>query len=477
MKLIKILCSTALLLSATLLSAQTFDDALRYSFLDPLGTARSVGAGGALGPLGADYSVINTNPAGLAWMRRSEFMITPGLIINTTESTLANGTGNLPFSDAEAGFKLPNIGYVVASRGVNFALGLNRIADFNQQFFYRGSSRGSIVNRWEEQANAFGIAEGTEAGIAFDAAAVYDNNGFFISDFTNFSETPVMKEQLVQRSGSLNEFSIAFAGNSQDKLLWGVALGIPFLNYQEEKEYAEEDPNDEIDFFDNLTYRQNLSATGSGINLKVGVIYRMTQMIRLGASVHTPTYYQVDESFDNDLTYNFTDVEGPKQGFQQSPLGEFNYNLRSPWRFNAGAGAVFAKNGFVTGEVEYINYGSNRFIFDGFSEDEAVVNQEIEANLTDAVRLRLGAEYAQGALRLRAGLGTQQAPLVGDDTWYNSISAGLGLRQDRYFLDFAYRRTGLQGTYSPFVTTEVPQQFINNDTVAEVFLFTVGFKW
>ncbi|RMF04642.1 MAG: hypothetical protein D6772_00300 [Bacteroidetes bacterium] len=468
-----------------MLSGQTFDDALRYSFIEPFGTARFVGAGGALGPLGADYSVINTNPAGLAWMRRSEFMFTPALVLNTTESTLVNGSGNLPFSDAEAGFKLPNVGYVVATRGVNFALGLNRIADFNQQFFFQGSSQGSIVNRWEELANAFGVAEGTEAGLANEAFALIDNNGVFITDLSGYENLLIRKEQLVQRSGSLNEFSIAFAGNSEDKILWGVALGIPFLNYQEEKAYQEEKdfntkPTELLDSpFNDLRYNQDLTATGSGINLKLGIIYRMNQMVRFGASIHTPTYYQIAETFGTEIVYRYTDVDGTLQSSppNTSSLGDFNYKLRSPWRFNGGVGAVFGKSGFLSGEVEYVNYSSNRFIFDGFSQDEAIVNDEVEDNLTSALKLRVGGEYAQGALRLRAGLGTQQAPLANDDTWYNTLSAGVGLRQDRYFVDFAYRRTGLQTTYSPFVTTNVPQQFVDNNVVGEVFLLTVGFKW
>lgn len=468
-------------LSGIALQAQNFGDALRYSFTEPMGTARFIGAGGALGPLGADYSVISTNPAGLAWMRKSEFVITPGLLVNNTNAELDNGN-NLPFSDADAGFKLPNIGYVAASRGrnsktFNIGLGLTRLADFNQQFFYQGSSQGSIANRWAEQANAFGIDEGTEAGIAFDAAAIYDRNGFFISDFTDFSNTPVMKEQLVQRSGSINELGIAFAGNPNDKLLWGLAIGIPIVNYQEEKEYKEVDPDGNIDFFDDLTYRENLSATGSGINLKLGIIYRATQIVRVGLAVHTPTYLQIDEEFDTELEYAFTDAEGSFNNFAQSPLGEFSYNLRTPWRFIGGAGAIIGKSGFISGEIEYANYEGNRFIFDGFSADEAIVNKELDDNLSGALKVRLGGEYAAGPLRLRGGFGLQQAPVVDDDTFYNTFSAGVGFRADRYFFDFAYRRVGIQNTYTPFVTTDAPQQFVDNDVTNEAFVFTVGFKW
>ena len=59
--------------------AQTISDALRYSNLEVGGTARTVGVGGGIGALGADYSVLSTNPAGIAAFRTNEFVITPGV--------------------------------------------------------------------------------------------------------------------------------------------------------------------------------------------------------------------------------------------------------------------------------------------------------------------------------------------------------------------------------------------------------------
>ena len=45
--------------------AQTAYDAVRYAGDELNGTARFVGMGGAMGALGADISVIGTNPAGI----------------------------------------------------------------------------------------------------------------------------------------------------------------------------------------------------------------------------------------------------------------------------------------------------------------------------------------------------------------------------------------------------------------------------
>ena len=62
-----------LLLSITQLFAQSHYDAFLYSESNLLGTARSSGMANAFGALGADMSVLSTNPAGLGVYQSVEF--------------------------------------------------------------------------------------------------------------------------------------------------------------------------------------------------------------------------------------------------------------------------------------------------------------------------------------------------------------------------------------------------------------------
>lgn len=484
MNVFKQLAFLSLLFLSSFLSAQNFGDALRYSDFDPVGTARFTGAGGAMGPIGADFSVLSTNPAGLAWIQKSEFMISPGLYISSANSRLVNGSNNPAFDDAAVQFNLPNIGIVTSSRrsngmeNFNFGIGLNRLADFNQQFYYEGLSSGTIVQRFEELANDRGLDD-FEAGVAFDAGALIPDNGAYISDYTLDPDGgEILRAETVVRSGALNELSFGFAGNLENRILWGLSVGVPFLKYSEEKEYTETDQNGQVDVFDDLRYTQQLTTDGAGINLKLGFIYRPHQALRFSAAVHTPTYYQISEIYETTMDYGYTlPGESPVDGSAASPEGQFNYNLRTPWRLLGGVGTIFGKSGFLTGEVEYVNYGKNRFLFDNFSSDEAEINQETQDNLSSAVKIRTGAEYVMGNFRLRGGVGLQQAPIVGDNTFYPTGSFGLGLRQKSYYLDFAYRRTGQKTTYTPYLTADATQQFVDNDTVRENFVFTLGFRW
>ena len=482
MKSIKILSFGIAFFSFGLLSSQNFGDALRYSLLDPIGTARFTGAGSALGPLGADFSVMSTNPAGMAWMRKSEFIISPGLAVTTTDAKLANGSNNLLYNDATANFRLPNMGIVTSSRGgsgmetFNFGIGINRLADFSQEFSYQGTSAGSITDRFQELANDFG-PDDFEAGLAIDAEVLFFDNEFYFSDYAFAPDVPITRQQTIIRDGGLSEIVFGFAGNVKNQVLWGLTLGVPILNFDEEKIYEESDPNDEVPVFDNLRYTETLTANGAGLNMKFGIIYRLHQALRFSLAIHTPTFFQMDEGFSTELDYDYTlDVGGPQSG-DASSMGDFNYGLRTPWRFLVGAGSVVGTKGFLSAEVEYVNYSNNRFLFEGFAEDEAIVNKEVADNLEGAIKLRTGGEITLGDFRMRGGIGLQQTPIVGDDTFYTDFSFGLGYRKGKYFADLGYRRAGQQQAYTPYLTADAPQQIVDIDVVREHFVFSVGTRW
>lgn len=480
----RIFNTLVLMLFATFLFAQNSTDALRYSMLDFGGTARSVGAGSALGALGADFSVMSTNPAGLGWYRRSEFIFSPGVASSTTQSRLLNDINNGFSEDSRAVFNLAGLGTVIASRPrsndwttFNFGLGFNRVADFNQRFFFRGDSKGSIVNRWQEIANSEAGLSDFESNIAYDAEALYDldNDGFYESDFELEPDAIINREQTVISKGSISELGIALAGSYKDRLLIGLSIGVPFVSFTEEKTYREIDDNDEVPFFDDLTYRENLTTTGIGVNAKLGIILRPHQAVRLGAAVHTPTAYSLEDNYSAALEYNFTD--GDAFVGRDSTDGLFDYKLRSPWRFIGSAGIIIGKSGFISGEVEHVDYGKNRFNFDTFTSEERIANDSITNILTAATNVRLGGEFVYDIFRFRAGFGLHYSPYANDDTVNNSYSFGFGIREQNFFIDFAYRRRTFEEGYIPYLTSQSPEQLVNNETNNDQFLLTLGFKF
>lgn len=471
--------------------AQGAFDALRYSTFEVSGTARSAGVGGGLGALGADFSVLGTNPAGLGMYRRSEFVLTPGFLITNSESRLLNDSDRRKAEESKSNFNLGALGVVVASKPrvgkwstFNFGFGFNRIANFNQKLFFEGTSTGSIVDRFQELANGNEGLDDFESGVAFDAFALYDEDpvdGFYETDFELDTSALIKRQQFVDTKGGVTELVISLGGNYDEKFIIGATLGVPFISLTEDKEYQEIDegggPDGNVPFFDDLTYTEELTTTGIGINFKLGMIYRINQMFRVGLAAHTPTGFRLEDSFKTSMDYNFT-VNEPQSGSAESPDGLFDYKLRTPWRLIGSLGVIIGKSGFVSAEVESVNYGKNSFSFDNFVEQEKEANDGVKANLESALNIRLGGEFSYNIFRFRAGLNLLQSPLVGDDTTNNSISAGVGIREKNFFVDLAYKRFNVQETYVPYLLSDASQQqFVNNDIGTNQFVLTLGFKF
>ncbi len=481
--------SFLLLVTATIY-AQNASDALRYSRFDFGGTARSVGVGGALGALGADFSVLSTNPAGLGWYRRSEFIFTPAVNATTTQSQLANDKSSGFSEDSRGVFNLSSFGVIVAGTprggdwsGVNFGIGINRLADLNQTSYFRGASRGSITDRFLELANSNAGLDDFEAGLAFDANAIYDfdDDGFYESDFELEPDALVKKNQSIISKGSISEMALSLAGNYKERVLIGATIGLPFVTYSENKVYQEVDDgagaDGDIPFFDDLKYEEKLTTTGVGVNFKLGVIVRPIQALRLGAAVHSPTAYSLEDNYSNSIVYNYTEDNKGYTGSADSPDGSFKYKLRSPWRYIGSAGVIVGKIGFLSGEVELADYGNTKFRYADFRDAEQEVNDSIVNVLTSSMNIRFGGELVYEIFRFRGGFGLHQSPYAGDDTVNNSFSAGFGIRGESVFLDFAFRHYNYKETYIPYGTSQAPQQFVDNEVNNNQFLLTMGFKF
>ncbi|KAA3621552.1 MAG: hypothetical protein DWQ02_27565, partial [Bacteroidetes bacterium] len=321
-----------MLLMATFIHAQNETDAVRYSQYSQIGTARSMGMGNAMGALGADFSVLSTNPAGLAWFRKSVFELTPGMTKKEVNSLLTNDVKNNVWRETKTKFNFHNIGLVrtmyrpgqkVAT--FNFGIGMNQLADFNRNFYFQGDSKGSIVNRFQELANGSDGFDEFESGVAFDAEALFDDpqDGYYESDFDLSPDALTTKEQSVQTNGSIKEIVVGMAANVDEKILVGLTMGLPIVSFTERKEYREVDNGEgdigNVPTFDDLEYTEYLNTTGGGVNLKMGMIYRMSQAIRLGVAVHTPTLYEVTDNYYTTMTYNYTLSDTPSQGYAASP--------------------------------------------------------------------------------------------------------------------------------------------------------------
>ena len=484
----------ALFLSANMF-AQTTGDVLRYSYLRPGGTGRFIGTGGAMGALGADFSTLSTNPAGLALFRTDELTVTPGLKFAHTNTTLSGGE---TYEEDKSAFGFENVGLVFnttprASRWKTFnvGLGFNRQNNFNQSVFYQGSSNGSIMNGFFNEAQSVFAGGGSEqdlypfgAGLAWQANAIYFQDNALSYDFAGNENAAVDRSQTVNTFGSMNEMLISFAGNYDEKLMVGMTVGVPFVNYRLEGEYVESDPGGDVagnvPYFGSLTYTELLRTEGIGVNLKLGVIYKVNQMLRLGVAVHTPTSLGLTDTYSNTFAYSYGDGSGSYTGDPvSSPDGVSDYRLRTPWRAIASAGLVVKKYGFLSADVEWVDYGANRYNLTSNAATtenelyERELNQDIQRKYQQAMNIRVGGEAAIENFRLRAGVSLNGKPEEGADGFNAAYSAGVGVRGESFFLDLGYRRYTGKSSVLPY---DGAPTAVTENTSSDVVL-TLGFKF
>lgn len=486
-------------------SAQSEEDALRFSYLQPQGTARSMGFGGALGSIGADFGTLSVNPAGIGVYRSSEFMFTPSLKLNNNDATYLGQSS----SDNSTRFTFNNLGFVLTSaaegkryqrskwKAYSFGFGINRMADFSRNYTFGGlNTTSTFSERFALDANASNDLDndlgnpGTLAGLGYQSYLIEeDANGSFYS--VPYDATASINQlKTVEQRGGLTDINISFGGNYDETFMIGATVGIPSVRYFRDITYTESDasgnPDNDFDYF---TYKESMSIKGSGINLKLGMIYKANDYVRLGAALHTPTYFNLQNVMNTSIvsnTENYKNYLGEGGGpvtAVTAPENIYDYGLTTPWRGVLSGSVILGKFGFITADYEFVDYSSARFNFSSVDKSyETDVNQSIRSNYRGASNVRVGAEGRVDNFMMRLGFGYYGSPYK--NASYNAdrydISAGVGLRFDGWFVDLAYVRSMMDQKVYAYVLDYADQLIAPtatlNTSLNNVAL-TVGFKF
>jgi hypothetical protein len=480
----KILFGSFLFAFATAVAcAQSTDDALRYSRTDFGGTARSMGMAGAFSTVGADFSAASTNPAGLALYRKSEISLSPSLYFSNTESTYLDSTLN----DSRSNFNLQHFNFVSARTlrddqkntrdwyGSSFSIGYNRLANYNSQQSFAGfNTQNSITDYYA--ALAEGVPEDKiRDDMPFDAGLAYwvylinpDATG---SHYTaTAAGGRVMQTQYQLEKGGMDEGSIAISGNYKDKLYLGASLGIPIIKYTKEKTYSETDASDVIDNFESLSQTDVVKASGVGINGKLGAIYRPTEGLRVGLAVHTPSLLFMNEEFSTYME-SFTSTSLSDQSD-----GTYEYRIKTPWNINTGISYVFGKTGLISLDYAWTDFSQMEFDTDGDDQFRIQINNAIRQKYKPVSTLRIGGELAYHIFRIRAGYSLSGSPYNDatlSDFKRQSITGGVGVRDENIFADVAFVHNTYKDRYTPYPTASD----VSLNGSANNVVFTLGFRF
>ncbi|MBO0932648.1 OmpP1/FadL family transporter [Fibrella aquatilis] len=483
-------------------------DVFRYSDQPITGTARFQGLGGGHVAIGGDASSAFTNPAGLGFYNRSELSISPGVRLQNVGVNYAGQNTNsnkaVPFVGQAALIFAGEPSRQGSMRRGTFGITYSRQVSLGNEFAFTGlNNRSSITDAWAADLNSFNIASGVvDRVFNRNTNQVTDINGIpgtaylaaayqlYLIDPTSDNATTyrgaegdkvVNQTQSYSSSGSQSQWTLGYGANFDDKWYVGGALALSSTRFDFTNQYSEVFVGG--DQIRGLTDRSTLSVRGTGINLTLGTIFRPTELLQLGLTVSSPTFSGLAETYDRTLSADIIgirqfdangkpilDANGNQLRKVPDPLSialpsnDFNYNITTPLRASGGATFFFKKRGFITATAEYVGYTGMRV---GTSDYQAAADNQafrednkknVQAFYQNVVNFRVGAEVRASVFRFRAG--AAYLPTAYKDTYdqlarngdRNSLllSGGVGVRNERFFLDLAYSAYAFKTAYAPY---------------------------
>jgi hypothetical protein len=466
-------------------------DALRYSQRFSGGTARSLSMGGAFGALGGDFSSLSINPGGIGVFRSTEISITPTLLYDINSSNFIGNTNE----DFIYNFNINNIGLITSYNtnrtegwvSLNLGVGYNRLNNFSRNIIIEGvNTSSSMMDYFANMADGNPIDQlylfeedlawqtwliDTVTGQPTEYETVLSEYG----DKTNSTYGQVQR-RTVNYEGSIGEFLFSFGANYSHKLYLGATFGIQKVRYTERTKHKESDPNNEIWDFDYFVFDQWLETRGTGYTFKIGAIYKPIDMLRIGGAIHLPTFFTLEDDYLTRMESGFDD------GYiynEDSPDLLYLYELNTPFRTVGSLALQLKKNALLSFDYEYVDYSKARLRKGEDQYDFEDENDAIMEAYKPAHNLRAGIEYRFGQLALRGGYAFYGSPYssseINKDASYSSVSGGIGIREENFFIDLACVFTNHDEKY--FMYQHSGLEAANNSSNTSKFLATFGFRF
>lgn len=499
-----------------------------FSSTDLNGTARYVGMGGAMSALGADLSVMSSNPGAIGLYRSSDVAGT--LSYNAQEDAKK-------FNDKSGKYmSFDNLGFVYSFKAdanslkfINIGFNYSKHKDFNQLSSSavsfddpkKGPSLGwqmrDITNFWANPTCPEDIEDkSTPLGwMGYQTGMLdYDSGNH---DITTNSRSHQFNKALW---GSTSKFDMSLAFNFSDQWYFGLAVGVYNMKYKSCSLYSE-DIATRTNKDAGVTYpdagKANLSderkITGTGVDFKLGLVARPIEdnPFRLGVAITTPTYYDLKSR-----SYSCLDVIY-EEGGSPDPYAyemDYRYNVTTPWKFNFSLGSTFMNCLAIDAEYEYTDFGRNKVSYetsywDGYgydTENDRALNNEAKHQLKGVSTFKLGAEWCvDGNIFFRLGYNHVTSP-YSNKAFYNqfidsasldyattadymNLSAinrytlGVGWSFGKFYADVAFMYQNQHGNLYAFSTQDGDENQINKVPATRVKLnrvkgmLTLGYRF
>jgi len=420
--------------------AQNTNDVVRVAVPGLGSSARALGMGNSYIALSDDASASFFNPAGFGLLKRLEFSggfsyvnFNNNTDFFNTETDYSNSSTR--FSRISFAFPFPTL-----KGSLVFGLAYHKNKDLTSALKFDGINPTSSYINYNTQFNDDNI---------FNLGLSYPVNG---------NDTALINGGLAQfgdiiSSGDINNWTFSGAVEIYKNLFVGLNLNIISGTYENTFNYNEEDVNNLYqglaDPADNRTLDfqllhidKHINWDISGWDAKIGMLYQINPMLRIGTTVQFPKVFSIKENYSDNFSSDFANT-----GFTLDPYSdEVEYDIVTPYEFGFGF-ALNVKGLIFSAEGTLIDYSQSEFDdlagFEDPAKTKSDLNRDIKDLLAATVNYNLGLEYTipQIGLRLRGGFFVQPSPYEGDPPEYDRkyFTAGIGfLAEETIGIDLAY---------------------------------------
>lgn len=479
----------------TVLMAQDSYDAANFATSDLNGTARYVGMGGALGALGGDLSVMGSNPAGTAIFRKGEVAISGSVLFTGESGQLGHDGTRASLDQVGILFVMPETQSGGSSLRLNFGINYQKNRNHFGNLATGIDNLDGVLSQTNQIADLANSAyDNNSWGMLADMSAASSSHNGILNEgyddegnFTGYEGLGAASAKYKRHTyGSTSQADANVSLSVDNRFFFGVSIGVYDIRYDRETYYRELG-TDGYDYDFNNWYHTE----GEGFDVKFGAIIRPIpdSPFRIGLSIHTPTWYRLEDSngsvlyFDND--YVTSQVSSP-----------YEYDYRTPWKFGISLGHTVGNFFAIGAEYEYSDVSTCHYeSVDGYDKSYfREINEMNEQMLRGQHTLKLGVEVKPtAAFSIRAGYNYVSSPYKSDayrviaydspftetdfTNWkgIHRVTVGLGYRYRGGYFDVAYQYQAQQGDFYAFDDVDLLPTKIDNNR--SQLMATLGFRF
>ena len=473
------------------------------------GTARYVGMGGAMEALGADISVINSNPAGIGLFRRSSGSVSFGLVSQDGASSFKYGNKtNASFDQAGFVYSLRDGRRTFINFGFNYhksknfdyilnaASGLNGASQHKLSYMKALANENNLDKTSSGWRGKFSYTSQLD-NLYYNTLMMTSSDGFFYNDASRY-------EFGRAETGYIGEYNFNSSANVNDRVYLGITIGIHDVHYTGHSLYSEALVNLNNQTVGDITVNDERRITGTGYNASFGIIFRPVDAspFRIGLSVTTPTWYDLKTSNYTYLINNTkADGGGKLQGdYPNYTTGEsYEFKLFTPWKFGVSLGHTVGNYLALGASYEYADYSRlDTRVNDGYDVDywgdvyehsssDEPMNRHTRETLKAVSTLKIGAEAkVMPNLAGRAGYnyvspmfkkegykdgnidsyGSNYSSATDYTNWEatNRYTVGVGYTLGKMSFDLAYQYAQTNGKFHPFADSYLDYTYLGQDS-------------